>query len=1012
MPSPHTPSALEFSSAFRALEAKHRPPLRWQARLYERFRAGDIPRLCRIPTGMGKTSIIPIWLIAAAASPAGLLPRRLLYVVNRRTVVDQATDDARRMLDRLRWSAQREGLAWANGPASTAAARTPSVGGEASAIPDEHGPVLAALRSGLSRLSGDDDSPPLVISTLRGELADNGEWKQNPARPAIIAGTIDMIGSKLLFSGYGDGRYGRAHHAGLVGQDSLIVHDEAHLSPAFELLLKGVASEQERCREARPIRVMNLSATARNPCATNPDHTFALSPEDASDALVQQRLRARKILRIHEPGSGEKKDGLVKSISERALEHRASACRVLIYVRSPEHAKAIRDAIAARLREEAKSVGTPLTDETLAERLRLLTGTIRGFERDALAESRLFKAFSSNADPSVRGPHALFLVSTSAGEVGADLDADHLVCDLTTLENVAQRLGRVNRIGGVERLAEVDIFLHNIEDKEPLAEQMRETARLLRELPRADPASVHPGFDASPAALSTLLSAPEASRGFTPAPQIPPATDILFDAWSLTSIGSVRAPDGSVRDALAGRPDVEPYLHGESPWEPPETHVAWRADVKLLAEAKLSDDDLARVLEVFPLRSSEQLRDRTDRVFKQLESVAERLQAQTAEPTASAEDALEDTRSPRSNRDPYVILIRRRSAELVLLSKLLASDTGRSGSSNEAQRRLAYATVILPVEAGGLSGGMLDGKAPRDAETRDVSEKTYPGQRQRQRVLVSGDGSKEPLLEFPEIPGCPCCMDISLPETTVEAEESLPQRLEYRVEKGEAAHRGTRVALAVHNREVARCAVRFAEALGLPERHQRALELAGQLHDLGKDRDCWQEYARNLPHRREPGGPIAKSDRFRHWTWLNGYRHEFGSLRDARADVSVTSLDQETRDLALHLIATHHGCGRPHFEHDPGAATGRSSFDFEGRRDLADRGAGRPSLEDNQAIAIETMDRFARLQTQYGRWGLAWLESILRCADGAASDASESVRVLQDSAALKLISAHHPEHVK
>lgn len=38
-----------------------------------------------------------------------------------------------------------------------------------------------------------------------------------------------MIGSKLLFSGYGDRRYGRrAHHAGMVGRDTLTVHEDAH----------------------------------------------------------------------------------------------------------------------------------------------------------------------------------------------------------------------------------------------------------------------------------------------------------------------------------------------------------------------------------------------------------------------------------------------------------------------------------------------------------------------------------------------------------------------------------------------------------------------------------------------------------------------------------------------------------------------------------------------------------------------------------------------------------------
>ena len=103
-----------------------------------------------------------------------------------------------------------------------------------------HAQTLRSLASALQRLASTRDRI-LAISTLRGELADNSEWKADPAGAAIVIGTIDMVGSKLLFSGYGDGRYWRAQHAGLAGHDSLIVHDEAHLTPAFSDMLNRVA---------------------------------------------------------------------------------------------------------------------------------------------------------------------------------------------------------------------------------------------------------------------------------------------------------------------------------------------------------------------------------------------------------------------------------------------------------------------------------------------------------------------------------------------------------------------------------------------------------------------------------------------------------------------------------------------------------------------------------------------------------------------------------------------------
>src|SRR5690606_20462581 len=125
------------------------------------------------------------------------LPRRLVYVVDRRAVVDQATEVA----ESLRaWVAKERAVA-------------------------------AALGLG-DRL--------LPISTLRGQHVDNRAWLEDPSSPAIVVGTIDMVGSRLLFSGYGVSSKMRPYHAGLLGADTIVVLDEAHLVPAFDDLLRHV----------------------------------------------------------------------------------------------------------------------------------------------------------------------------------------------------------------------------------------------------------------------------------------------------------------------------------------------------------------------------------------------------------------------------------------------------------------------------------------------------------------------------------------------------------------------------------------------------------------------------------------------------------------------------------------------------------------------------------------------------------------------------------------------------
>ena len=67
----------------------------------------------------------------------------------------------------------------------------------------------------------------------------------------------------------------------------------------------------------------------------------------------------------------------------------------------------------------------------------------------------------------------------------------------------------------------------------------------------------------------------------------------------------------------------------------------------------------------------------------------------------------------------------------------------------------------------------------------------------------------------------------------------------------------------------------------------------------------------------------------------------------------------------MHLIAVHHGWGRPHFEENAFP----SGTDHSIKRD----------------IVYQTMMRYSSLQERFGWWKLAYLESLLRHADAIAS---------------------------
>ena len=301
-------------------------------------------------------------------------------------------------------------------------------------------------------------------------------------------------------------------------------------------------------------------------------------------------------------------------------------------------------------------------------------------------------------------------------------------------------------------------------------------------------------------------------------------------------------------------------------------------------------------------------------------------------------------------------------AEWSLLSKIVEKDFN-----------LDYLTIILPVEAGGLDEhGMLDPDALEPIDSIDVAEAGI-GDERRERWLhgercdhlltgKSEDSLPQNLRERARI---------TLKQAPEEGADQtgaidlvlmiMPGTLE--VENPETAKFEQK--LKDHTDHIVTHAKRLAAALW-PESSQdgkqlgEALIKAAEWHDRGKDRPVWQRFARN------PNGtdPLAKSKRYLHGRALGGYRHEFGSVLEATDDDDLR--DHPERDLILHLIASHHGHARPHF--DPRA------FDHE-----------RFGTQENEDAASEVLRRFGQLQQRFGRWGLAWLESLLRCADIAAS---------------------------
>lgn len=991
-------------------------PFPWQIDLLRRLCQGDVVSALDIPTGLGKTAVIAVWLVARALGAQ--VPRRLVYVVDRRAVVDQATEVA----EALR--------AWVT----------------------KERAVADALELG---------DRPLPISTLRGQHVDNRAWLEDPSSPAIVVGTVDMVGSRLLFSGYGVSSKMRPYHAGLLGADTLVVLDEAHLVPAFEDLLReierGADSFGPTDSELRTLipsfRLLSLSATGRQTTDATPPLT--LTDEDRRDPIVLKRLTAKKTLSIvevantsepplptqegqdaddtNEDDRGKKRDKgpkLATVLAKQAWElttQGSAKVRCLVFCNARQDATAV----AAELRKLAK-LGKS-TDPTIE----LLVGGRRVKERIAARDALAKLGFL--AGTSVTLENAAFLIATSAGEVGVDLDADHMVCDLIAWERMVQRLGRVNRRGDGEakvvvvvgsepapsdgtttaiwkrdawnaakgQLAELTNRLSALQGaktsaprgkkkssateaaeakrkqgEKELKRQLSACQRRIQAFKDADAKVVarHEAVTNQYRALRKLLEVVGESGSLSPdalqnlrtrqdladalrdattlEPLRPELTRPLVDAWSMTSL-----------EDHPGRPDVDPWLRGFRPNDPPQTTVVWRRHLPVRADGTISAKSAKLFFEAAPPHTSERLETDSHLVRNWLiERAAALSDAKVEEVMLNATQVVAIGLGARGELRGWRTLEQLAAAKSNGRKESKEARKAREQATKHLDTLLVGATIIVDARLGGLTNGLLDEKAKladaADADSNWLAQPDAPA--------VPVTGFRISAVGAIEEADAACCttpgtgwvrrhvfvtsMVNGEPFTAlvVDGWAGDPATEDERAEADRPQ------LLDEHQDWAADCARAIGHRLGLEQSRVDLLALAARLHDEGKRAAGWQR-AFKAPL---DGRPYAKTRGPIDFDILDGYRHELGSLPYVEVHEDFKKLSADDQDLVLHLIAAHHGFARPVIR-----STGCDDAP--------------PTIVDERARAVGL--RFARLSRRWGPWGLAWWEALLRAADQSAS---------------------------
>ena len=188
---------------------------------------------------------------------------RLFFVIDRRVVVDQSAKHAEKLAKALKRALKAQ---------------------------SEY-PVLHIAASQLMEFGG---YAPLHVAVLRGGIYREPAWYHSPNQPLICASTVDQVGSRLLFRGYGVSEAMRPVHAGLIGCDSLIFVDEAHLSSPFVDTVRSVRRYSDLGWAEKPLGkpfvAVEMSATQRS----GKSKSFQLLPEDYKDPVLKPRLSASK----------------------------------------------------------------------------------------------------------------------------------------------------------------------------------------------------------------------------------------------------------------------------------------------------------------------------------------------------------------------------------------------------------------------------------------------------------------------------------------------------------------------------------------------------------------------------------------------------------------------------------------------------------------------------------------------------------------------------------------------
>lgn len=928
----------EFGAFFAALDAalndapkekREHYPFSWQEEVLDHIcEHGVWPERINAPTGSGKSSVVDIHLFAnalAAVGAAPRVPRRLCVTVGRRALVDSQADRANKILDRM-------GKALANESDESDILRR----------------VAEALQSFQTRNDG-QGSGPFEVGHIRGELSNRTLPVTDISACAIIAATPDMYGSRALFRGYGSTKAARPRETALLAMDTVMVLDEAHMNRQLLHTTQRIAELQKR-EVNLGVPTLQVVETTATPSTEDSDSTTLGVDIEALDSPNDEKLRDRVyshkelVLRPIDkwdgkPGNRAVVDAAVGAIKEflarrGAGEDSKKAHTVGCIVNHVRTAIVIKEALVKNKVLEKE------------EEVQLLVGRMRPYDLKKL-QKKHSKLFTTEGDKSVK-----VVVATQTLEVGIDVDFADLVTELAPASSLAQRFGRVNRLGHrtdskvvVIEPASGDLVK---KDAPPYkAVDLSNAYAWLEALNGTENPSVNP---AAMVKNPPVQSSPE--RLLYQRPEWPdllefsrtdenPYDEPDLDLWLHDSLDAETAMGGViVRDNLPSNTSAAMEILKTSYFAPSDRET-FPANLKILQEILDYQDEHGVKPRKFLYRQGEislwQDAEHGDENNQALAPGDVLLLDMGSVPFTNQGIAVTQRELP-STKDKLEAVPFLDDAELYVAELYVYEKCA------DREEHFRKYLGLSPEEAAEL----LDSQAP-DGQKVIASE-----------LSTEAEGGQEVIAWYAEVTG----------KESVEGSD-IAQEL---------APAGP-VLLDDHQNDVAERTRQLAENLGLAPEFSEALELAAKYHDEGKRDLRFQQMLGADPDAdalaKSGHRSVAEAYRARSRSALpRGWRHEqLSALMVAASPEKVG----EHRDLVLRIIGCSHGHGRFSFAHDAG---------FLLKEGYLPEGTDYEALKE-QATRLFNVGYWDNLIEQtsrtYGPYATAYLEAVERAADAQIS---------------------------